>query len=597
MNIKEAIQRIKIEYNIVDYIQMNGVQLNPSGVGSYKGLCPFHNEKTPSFSVSEDFQNYKCFGCGASGDIISFAQETHATSFIDTVKMLAEEIGIKIDDNNQQESKYDIRGIRAVLEDAHYFYQEQYNRLPETHPAKQEVINRGLRVDSGLYGYSLETPKDLYNFLKQKGHSDENIKESQLVMFNEGRDPWDFFHGRLMITLADYLGRPVSFTSRKLYDDDRMVGKYVNGKDSPIFHKKSNLFGADRAKQSARQKKEIIVVEGQFDQIALSEKGIENVVATSGTAFTADHANLLTRMAGSDGRIVFVMDGDEAGIDAAISVFTSEPSIHSQSYAVHLSDGADPCDYIQSGRLEELKDLIKNAQPIHDFVVDMTHKKYGSLGNQNRHEFVAEIAKYAKKTNDNFIRERMLGRASILSAISIESVNEIYSKTKDTTFRRQKEEANDEPKVFNVKIDIDENNEADNFMVTALALLVRMPEELIPLTPKDVHKKFRPFMSEIGKAFKYYKDNGKEWRFIPEQYEDEDFAKLLQEYNFLANPKDNPEDSIHQYKYLFNKANELYYENYIQMRKAKAMSSIVDETDPKKIAEALKLYNESIKRE
>lgn len=591
MNVKDAIQKIKLDYNIVDYIQSNGVELKPSGASTYKGLCPFHNEKTPSFSVSEDFQNYRCFGCGASGDIISFAQETHTTSFIDTVRMLAEEIGIKLSNNEEEESKYDIRGIRAVLEDANYFYQEQYKRLPDNHPAKQEVLNRGLKVDSGLYGYSLETPNDLYKYLKQKGHSDENIRESQLVIFNDGREPWDFFHGRLMITLADYLGRPVSFTSRKLYEDDRMVGKYVNGKDSPIFHKKSNLFGADRAKQSARKKKEIIVVEGQFDQISLSEHGVENVVATSGTAFTSDHANLLRRMAGADGRIVFVMDGDSAGVDAALSIFMSEPSIHAQSYAVHLENGADPCDYIQSGNLSKLKEMISEAQPIYDFVVDITHKKYGVLNNRNRHEFASDIALYAKKTNDNFIRERMLGRTSILSAISIDSINEIYNKVEARKPQARIEQAKEVTLTPNIHID--SNNEADQLMISALALLVRMPEELIPLTPKNIHKKFRPFMAELGAIYSNLKKSGKSWRFIVEQYTDNDFALLLQSYEFIGNPKDDIEEAKEQYEFLFNKANDIYYEQFLQAKKAKAMSSIIDETDPKKIAEAMRLYKES----
>lgn len=592
---KEVIQKIKHQYNIVDYIRMSGVELQPSGHGSYKGLCPFHNEKTPSFSVSEDFQNYRCFGCGESGDIISFAQHIHTIEFMDAVKMLATEKGIELNESVNQEAKHDLNGIRRVLEDAADFFRYQYQLLDNSHPAKKEVEKRGLKIDNDIYGYSLETPNDLYKFLKSKGHSDKNIKESNLVIFFDepNRQPWDFFHGRLMITLSDYLGRPVSFTSRKIYEHDKMPGKYVNGKDSPIFHKKGNLFGAGQAKRSARENKVVYVVEGQFDRIALAENGIENVVATSGTAFTSDHTNILRRMVGNDGRIVFVMDGDDAGIEAAIGVFTSEPSLHSQAYAVHLHEGADPCDYIVNGRLSELVELMENAVPLHDFVVDMTLKRMGgTITPSNRQEFASQIAGYAKSANDSFIVDRMLGKASILSAISIDNIREIYNKVEGPRKFERKEEAS---VVNEIKplIQLNVNNEADMLMFSALSLLVRAPHELIPQTPKAIHNKFKPFLHELGAKYVESVNTKSPWRFIPEDYTDKDFAIALQNKEFLSDPKDDIEAMISQYLFLFNKANEIYQADYEKMIKAKALSSVVDTTDPKEIAEALRLYQKA----
>lgn len=596
MDFKETIQKIKNEYNIIDYIRMNGVDLKEGTNGSWVGLCPFHNEKTPSFTVSEDFQNYRCFGCGESGDLLSFTQQSHTVSFFEAMKMLAEEKGIEIKDNLSNESSHDINGIRQVVLEAQKFFKSNYEKLDETHPAKQEVIKRKLNVNNPIYGYSLEAPNELYKHLRKKGHSDKNIKDSNLVMFfeEENRQPWDFFHGRLMITLSDYLGRPISFTSRKIYEDDKMKGKYVNGKESPVFLKKSVLFGADTAKKNARDKKLIYVVEGQFDEIAMTENEVTNVVATSGTAFTDEHANLLLRMVGDTGKIVFIMDGDDAGVEAAIKVFTSSKTLHANAYAVHLENKKDPCDYIIDGGIGHLQKFVEEKTvPLHDFVIEATLKKLGgSIDMNNRQNFVTEIARYAKSTNESYIVDSMLNKASILSAISITNVKEIYNKTQanQKPARKVEEKKTEELRPM---IKLNTSSQGDSCMFTALSLLVRLPDELIDKTPKQIHKKFRPFMKELGQRYSNYKRKDGRWRFIAEDYEDSDFAKALQNKPFLVDPKDDIESSMSQYEYLFNRANEVYKRDHEEMKRAKALSSIVDSTDPQEIASALRLYKKS----
>lgn len=593
MDFKEVIRKIKSEYNIIDYIKSNGVDLESSSSSSYKGLCPFHNEKTPSFTVSEDFQNYRCFGCGESGDVISFAMKTHTISVGEAIKMLADEKGIELEIKAQDENSADISGIRKVMEDTAKFFRINYEKLPESHPAKQEVKKRTLDVNNPIFGYSLETPNSLYLHLKEKGHSDKNIEDSNMVIFFEDRKPWDFFHGRLMITLSDYLGRPVSFTSRKLFEDDKMQAKYVNGKESPVFSKKNNLFGADTAKKLARAKKMIYVVEGQFDKIAMEEKGISNVVATSGTAFTQEHANLLMRMIGESGKIIFIMDGDKAGIEAALKVFQSSNTLHMNSYAVLLKEGKDPCDYIVEKGIDYLLEEIEHAKPLHDFVIDSIVRNLGgSVNMSNRQNFVSEVATYAKFAKDGYIVDSMLNKSSIISAISIDSVREIYNKTdiKRTAKREVKKEEN--VRRLKPKINIDLLNEGDSCMFTALALLVRIPEKTIDVTPEEVHFKFKSFIEEVKKNYKQKVGKGKEWRFIEEEYEDVDFAKALKNKIFVFDPKEDENEAASQYVYLFNTANLIYKKEYNSMRRAKALSSVINVTDPKEIAEALKLYNE-----
>lgn len=594
MNFKDTINKIKNQYNIVDYIRANGIDLENAGNGSWKGLCPFHNEKTPSFTVSEDFQTYKCFGCGESGDILSFVEHTHTISFYEAVKMLAEEKGIEIKDNKDSAPAHDINGVRKVLKDADKFFRHSFSKLNESHPAKKEITKRGLSVDNKLFGYSLEAPNHLYKFLKKRGHSDKNIKDSQLVMFFEdNRDPWDFFHGRLMITLSDYLGRPVSFTSRKIYDDDRMQAKYINGKESPVFHKKNNLFGSHIAKKKARSEGVIYVVEGQFDQIAMTENGVSNVVATSGTAFTEDHANILLRMIGDNGRVVFIMDGDSAGIKAAMKIFKTVPELHTNSYAVLLSKGKDPCAYIEEGGIESLLERIDKQVPLYDFIIDVLKKQLGNkITSNNRQQFVSEVAKYAKHSNKQHIIDSMLNKASILSAISIDNVNKIYNDVDvNKKYLRKKEKAKE--KELNPLLKLNKNNEADVCMFSAIALLVRLPEELVPETPKRIHKKFRPFLKEFSQEYKKAKKNGGKMRFIAESYTDIDFAKALQNKKFLENPKNDIESSKVQYKFLFERANTIYREERKKAERAKALSSISGVTDPQKIAEVLRTYKES----
>lgn len=588
MEFKQAIQFIKNEYDIADYIMANGVELEKQNNGQWKGLCPFHNEKTPSFVVSDDFQNYKCFGCGESGDILEFTKHIHTINFNEALKLLAEGKNIAIDNKFSDEPVHNVNNIRNILIDANCFFRNNYELLDNTHPAKQEIIKRGLDPNNKLYGYSLETPNDLYKFLKSKGHSDNDIKDSNLVLFKPNMKPWDFFHGRLMITLSDYLGRPISFTSRKIYEDDRMEGKYVNGKDSPIFHKKNNLFGADIAKSQAKKSNIIYVVEGQFDQISMYENGFENVVATSGTSFTKEHANLLLRMVGVNGKIIFIMDGDQAGIKAAINVFKTADVLHSNTYAVLLDDGKDPCDYIQKS-IKSLKQKIEEAVPIYDFIINSIIDNLGNeINSNNRRQFVSKVAEYAKYTSDSMIINSMLNKASVLSAISIEDVRNIYNNIENKVVYK-KEETKDKEEL-NPILKLNLNNEADLCMFSALAMLVRLPSELIPETPDEINNKFKPFLKELGERYMKIKNSKSKWRFIAEDYTDTDFAKALQNKVFLNDPKDDIDIAKSQYKFLFQMANDIYKRDYEQMKKSKALSSIVDSTNPKEIADALRLY-------
>lgn len=219
----------------------------------------------------------------------------------------------------------------------------------------------------------------------------------------------------------------------------------------------------------------------------------------------------------------------------------------------------------------------------------------------NRQTFVSEVASYAKCTDESYIIEDMLNKTSILSAISIDNVKEIYNKSKSINTQPSKshkplEKKEKHESSNNLKIPINMSHEADRCMVTALALLIRMPDKLVDKIPELIHSKFRPFIQELTKKYEVFHSEDKKWRFIAEDYEDVEFAKGLQRKHFLLDPLEDVDSSCSQFVYLFNRANEIYKKDYEEMTKAKALSSIADTTDPKEIAKALNIYKESVSK-
>lgn len=353
-NFKDVIVEIKNAYNIVDYIQQSGTALKSAGVNKYKGLCCFHNEKSASFVVDEHFQNYRCFGCNASGDLIKFVQATENLEFIDAVKKLAEDKGIELELSDDATS-IDYKSLRACIKEAALFFVKEFRKLEDTHPAKIEVTNRKLSLDKMVYGYSPDGRDKLYKHLSNLGYSDEVILQTGVcVKYNENSKISDFWHGRLMFVITDITGKPIGFSARKLFDTDKR-GKYVNSTETPLFNKSSVLFNLSKAKKLAGEKKSVIVVEGQFDVASYVEAGAINTVASSGTAFGEKQVMICRRLVSEEGEIVFAFDGDVAGIKAAKSVFKISPLIHQQSFFVTFPKGADPDDYRQKNGISLIR--------------------------------------------------------------------------------------------------------------------------------------------------------------------------------------------------------------------------------------------------
>lgn len=580
--LKAIIAQIKAEYNIVDVISSYGINLKRAGRDKYKGLCPFHNDTDPSLQVSEKYQNYTCFPCGITGDVIEFIKHQHNINLHEALVFLGEPKGIMVEEltDEQREKAVNIQKLYDVVKEAAIFYHNEFNQLKDDHPAKQIIIDRGLSTNNPLYGYAPEAPNKLYKYLKSKGFNDKLIAQSELVLIRENMQPWDFFRGRLLFTLTDFMGKPLSFSSRKLFKEDKMEGKYVNGKDSPIFHKKNNLYNVHNAKISARDENKIYLVEGQFDVEAMKSIGIENVVAASGTAFTNEHARLLRKIV-EDGEIVFLFDGDKAGIKAAISAFKNNPIIHSQSTISILPNEKDPCDLIMENK-GEFKEIISNTTNFIDFVLSKLKEKYEMTDLNQRYNFAKIAVEYSHYVQNSVLLDYMMRKISIMSALHINDIRNLYKeKTSKKTSIQKVLVDNEEKEKSPLEIPINGKSESDRNFVTAFAILSQYPE-FIKITPNTVPKKFKPFLSEFFKNIKSYVERNKEFRFIPEEYTMTEFCKLIQEIKFL-NDFENKDDAKNYYNLLINLGMSSVDIENEENKRAMAFSSMNESTDKDEI--------------
>ncbi|MFA6361458.1 MAG: DNA primase, partial [Candidatus Shapirobacteria bacterium] len=312
------VDEIKQKLNIVDVINRY-VPLKKRG-RNYIACCPFHGEKTPSFTVSEELQIYKCFGCGASGDIFTFLQEFEKIDFREALVELAPLAGIVLQKSefvSQEESK------KKILISINTHVSQFYNYILTTHPlgniALKYVLKRGITLETikkFKIGFSPENPQILINFLAKKGFKiSDLIATGTFGQSQYNSSLYDRFQGRLVFPLSDYRGQVLGFSGRILPSTTNPnMAKYINSPETEIYHKSQNLFGLHLAKDIIRTENSVIVTEGEFDMISPFQQGIENIVAIKGTAFTEDQLRLLRRFTDT---IILALDSDFAGNNAA----------------------------------------------------------------------------------------------------------------------------------------------------------------------------------------------------------------------------------------------------------------------------------------
>jgi len=416
---REIIDEVRMQNDIVEVISQY-VPLKQKG-SSYFGLCPFHNEKTASFSVNSEKQFYYCFGCGAAGNVFSFLMEMENMDFPEALKKLAERAHIALPEPERSAQVIAAEQTKQRLFDIHtaagrFFYdclQEKQGEQARAYLAKRQMDPRMARK-FGI-GYSPDSYDALFKHLKEKGFTLSDILKSGLVLENkDGKGYHDRFRGRLMFPIFDVQGRVVGFGGRILAKGEP---KYLNSPETILFSKSRNLYGLNFAK--AAKKRELILVEGYMDMLSIYQAGFHNVVASLGTAFNNDHARTLKRFADD---VILLYDSDEAGTNAALRAI---PVLVKNGFRVKVTqvpDGKDPDEFIKAKGAAEFSKLLINAVHYISFEIACIQRKYNLKNPEHRVRFATEAAEILSKLDSEIERNVYLGEVSRVTGVEEEAI-------------------------------------------------------------------------------------------------------------------------------------------------------------------------------
>ncbi|MEC5200265.1 DNA primase [Arthrobacter sp. PL16] len=376
---REDIDEVRERTDIKEVVEAY-VTLKSAGIGSWKGLCPFHDERSPSFHVRPQMGSYHCFGCGEGGDVISFVQKQDHTSFSETVEKLAARIGFELhyEDGGTGPRREDV-GKRQRLLDAHKIAAEFFRDQLLTQgaaTARQFLQERGFDRDAAAHfgvGYAPQGWDTLLTHLTGRGFTLDELRLTG--MFSESSSTagrfYDRFRGRLIWPIRDITGDTVGFGARKLYEDDQGP-KYLNTPETSLYKKSQVLYGIDLAKREIAKNRQLVVVEGYTDVMACHLAGVGTAVATCGTAFGTDHIKIARRLLSDDGtggEVIFTFDGDAAGQKAALRAFEEDQRFNAQTYVAVEASGADPCELRQTRGDDAVRSLIADRRPLFEFAI------------------------------------------------------------------------------------------------------------------------------------------------------------------------------------------------------------------------------------
>jgi len=367
------------ERSPIDEVVADYVQLKSAGGGQKKGLCPFHDEKSPSFHVTPSKGFFHCFGCQTSGDVISFVMKMDHLSFTETIERLADRLGyqLRYEEGNFTPAPAGNRSrLIAANALAAKFYQDQLNTSPTAAHARELMTKRGFdksACETFGVGYAPDEWDGLTKYLRAEGYTIDELETAGLSKMGQ-RGPIDKFRNRLTWPIRDISGDVVGFGARKLASDEEDQGpKYLNTSETPIYKKSQVLYGLDMAKKEIAKKRQVVIVEGYTDVMAAQLAGITTAVATCGTAFGADHIRIIRRLLMDDdafrGEVIFTFDGDAAGQKAALRAFSEDQKFVTQTFVAVEPDGLDPCDLRQQKGDLALRDLIAKRVPLFEFAI------------------------------------------------------------------------------------------------------------------------------------------------------------------------------------------------------------------------------------
>lgn len=429
-DIDEVRQRTDIKEVVDGYVTLKG-----AGLGTFKGLCPFHDERSPSFTVRPQVGRYHCFGCGEDGDVISFVQKMDHSSFHEAVEKLAARIGyeLRYEDGGTGPNREEV-GKRQRLLDAHKIADEFFRGQLLTAGAAEArnfLHGRGFDRTAAEHfgvGYAPQGWDSLLKHLRGRGFTDAELKLTG--MFSAGgpgnqQRIYDRFRGRLIWPIRDIAGDTIGFGARKLYEDDQGP-KYLNTPETVLYKKSQVLYGIDLAKRNIAKDRQLVVVEGYTDVMACHLAGVGTAVATCGTAFGTDHIKIARRLLsddGSGGEVIFTFDGDAAGQKAALRAFEEDQRFVAQTYVAVEPSGADPCDLRQLKGDAAVRDLIGTRRPLFEFAIRASLKRHNLDTVEGRVAALRESAPVVAQIRDSGIRPAYVRELAGWLGMPIEEVS------------------------------------------------------------------------------------------------------------------------------------------------------------------------------
>lgn len=523
------IKQIKENILISDLISSYNVDLKPKGRGQFLALCPFHTEKTPSFHVNNQYGNYKCFGCGVSGDIFSFLESYQGVSFNEALVELAEKANVELNSNYSNSEALKYKKAQDIVSAIAEIYRDNYKALHENSLAKQNITQRGLSLDNDVYGYSSENMYDTKEKLEKQGF---DIQEVIDLGFLNSKGI-DVLNGRLILIYTNRTGKVVGFSGRNLKDDN--FPKYINSADSIIFNKSNILFHEFEARKSSYDNSSIYLAEGQFDVLSLANNGYMNSVCSSGTAVTEQHINKLINMS-NNGKINFVFDSDKAGKKAIRHIFEKYPNVHEYGYVIVLPENLDPCDYFLQSNTKELPE----SHSLVDWVYRDIKNKYDNLADPMQssaflRELNNDFFKYLKSYS---FRDSYITQTSFYTNIPIDKIR-LSVENKDKHKPTIKEEVEE----------ISVSNETLKKFLDALSFWFYNKDIIGEININNYPKKFNNLVEELNN-----KRNAE--LFVPEIFNDKN--KQLVEYFTKQDSIDTSiltdNEVVSHYNYLVNRA-------------------------------------------
>ena len=401
---EELVEEIRLKNDIVDVIS-GYVKLQKKG-SSYFGLCPFHNEKSPSFSVSRQKQMYYCFGCGAGGNVFTFLMEYENYSFAEAVKVLADRAGVELPEGDYSKEARERADLKMTLLEinklaAKYFYAQlksEHGKAAYTYLKNRELSDETI-TGFGL-GYSNKYSNDLYRYLKAKGYKDDILVKAGLITIDEKHGAYDKFWNRVMFPIMDANNRVIGFGGRVMGDGKP---KYLNSPETPVFDKSRNLYGLHRARRS--RKPYFLICEGYMDVIALHQAGFTNAVASLGTALTSGHASLIKRYVDE---VYLTYDSDDAGTRAALRAVPILKEAGITAKVIRMDPYKDPDEFIKNLGAEAFEERIGKARNGFMFGLEMLERDYDMSTPEGKTAFLREAAKRLSEFEDEIERSNYI---------------------------------------------------------------------------------------------------------------------------------------------------------------------------------------------